>query len=194
MSPEAIQDLIEHSKRLTFEDSDHDLDLHRQFWGRPDWYGEPQPSVDRWLQQIRDHFSDDIRGGPDSLDIGYQPPKTRTELSQQSANAAEDLPFKVSCSYLAISLSLTFLQQPQDFEFRPTSFDFGDDCRFFRAPGAERVNCDSFMVYIRKEYRRAQEFIMEDSRVKVYMVIGSPGGGIVFLPIIVYPLSCFLGK
>ena len=82
----------------------------------------------------------------------------------------------------ALQFPLTnILQQPQEFDYSPSPFDFGDDCRFFRAP-----NPASNMVYIRKEYRRAKEFIMEESLHNVYMVQGSPGEGMVLLPTKLY--------
>ena len=105
MSSEAIQILTSQATRVTFKNSEDELthDLHKQYWGRPDWYGEPPPDVQRWLQQIRDHFKDDIRGGPAFPDIGYQPPMTRTELLQLPGNAVEELLLKVSYSCLAVS-------------------------------------------------------------------------------------------
>ena len=105
MSSEAIQILTSQATRVTFDGMKDGLtqDLHKQYWGRPDWYGEPSPDVELWLQQIRDHFKDDIRSGAEIPDIGYQPPMTRTELLQQPGNAVEELPLKVSYSCLAVS-------------------------------------------------------------------------------------------
>ena len=110
LSSVGIAYLTDRAKRLTFAGSD--VSLHTHFWGKSDWYGEPQPKVERWLLDVREYFREEIRASPDSPDIGYRPPTSRTELSQVSGKAAEGLPlnasaglneFKVSYSCLLIT-------------------------------------------------------------------------------------------
>ena len=83
-----IQSLIKKGEKHMPDNGEY-YEIHKEFWGKADYYGEPQQDIEDWLRKIKDFYKDQISS--DALpDDGYNPP-TQVELGNNSDKRPEEL-------------------------------------------------------------------------------------------------------
>lgn len=73
-------------------------------------------------------------------------------------------------------------QELKNFDYQPSYGDFSQGCHFLYTPLTN--NPIHHVLYVRKDYVRAEEYITRD-RSPVYIVAGSQGEGMLFLILLV---------
>ena len=190
-----IDYLISRGRPITLGDNRNSL--FRDFWGKLSHYGSldsHRSDLDCWLDGIKNHHKEQTSRETIALDQGYQPPIIDTLDKSTGESKSDELTDKIKLkashrSELGNScletFLLTFSQDPHQFEFHPSRFDFDDQCRFVYT---DMTSSPIHMLYIRKEYLRAEQYILEGRC--LYLVTGQAGIGIQSTLIQAKPAEC----